>query len=221
MDITLKEKFVMLCYHPRKGHNLIPSYIGYGIAGAMLFELAGLKKIEVEDKKVKLLDNKKTGDELLDELLDIIGKASKPYKVRTIIGKLRWKTGRLKRSILALLVKNRYLREEKKRFLFFGYKRYPVANYSFQKNLLDDVRRLVLRGIESDADIPLLTGLAGACRLSPKFFRGKEEQRTARKRIREIVRESQVDKVIDETIRAVQTAVAVSVATTAAAGSSS
>ncbi len=221
MDITLKEKFVMLCYHPSKGHNLIPSYIGYGIAGAMLFELAGLKKIEIADRKVKLLDNKRTGDELLDELLDIIAKGSKPYKVKTIIGKLRWKASRLKKTILKELVSKRYLREEKKRFLIFGYKRYPVGNYSFRKNLLENIRRLVLRGIESEEDIPLLTGLAGACRLSPKFFRGREEQITARKRIREIVRESQVDKIIDETIRAIQAAVAVSVATTAAAGSSS
>ena len=208
MDITIKEKFVLLCYHPRKGHNLIPAYIGYGIAGAMIFELAAMKKIKITDKRINLLDNKKTGG------------VSRPYKVKTVIGKLRWKTGKLKRSILSELVRKRYLREERKRFLIFRYKRYPVANYSFRKNLLENIRRLVLRNIDSEEDIPLLAGLSGACRLSPRFFKGKEEKKLAGKRIKEIVRENQVDKVIEETIRAVEAAVAVSVATTAAAGSS-
>jgi hypothetical protein len=220
MDITIKEKFVLLCYHPRKGHNLIPAYIGYGIAGAMIFELAAMKKIKITDKRINLLDNKKTGDELLDGLIDMMSGVSRPYKVKTVIGKLRWKTGKLKRSILSELVRKRYLREERKRFLIFRYKRYPVANYSFRKNLLENIRRLVLRNIDSEEDIPLLAGLSGACRLSPRFFKGKEEKKLAGKRIKEIVRENQVDKVIEETIRAVEAAVAVSVATTAAAGSS-
>ncbi len=220
MDITIKEKFVLLCYHPRKGHNLIPAYIGYGIAGAMIFELAAMKKIKITDKRINLLDNKKPGDELLDGLIDMMSGVSRPYKVKTVIGKLRWKTGKLKRSILSELVRKRYLREERKRFLIFRYKRYPVANYSFRKNLLENIRRLVLRNIDSEEDIPLLAGLSGACRLSPRFFKGKEEKKLAGKRIKEIVRENQVDKVIEETIRAVEAAVAVSVATTAAAGSS-
>lgn len=210
----------MLCYHPRKGHNLIPAYIGYGIAGAMIFELAAMKKIKITDKRINLLDNKKTGDELLDGLIDMMSGVSRPYKVKTVIGKLRWKTGKLKRSILSELVRKRYLREERKRFLIFRYKRYPVANYSFRKNLLENIRRLVLRNIDSEEDIPLLAGLSGACRLSPRFFKGKEEKKLAGKRIKEIVRENQVDKVIEETIRAVEAAVAVSVTTTAAAGSS-
>lgn len=40
MELTLKDKFVILAYDPVKGHNLASNYIGFGIGGAILLELA-------------------------------------------------------------------------------------------------------------------------------------------------------------------------------------
>lgn len=89
MELTIKEKFVLLACHPSKGYNLAPTSIRYGIAGAMLMELAELKKIQIQDKRVKLLDTKKTGDILLDEFLRLLTKPSKPYRVKTAITKVQ------------------------------------------------------------------------------------------------------------------------------------
>lgn len=219
MELTIKEKFVLLAYHPSKGYNLVPTSIGYGIAGAMLMELAELKKIQIQDSRVKLQDTKKTGDILLDEFIGILAKPSRPYRVKTAITKVKNHTGKFKKPILAGLVKKRILKAEKKRFLIFRYMRYPFISYGIRKDIIEHIRRLVLRKIESDNDIPLLTGLAGACKLTRKFFHGKEERKTAKKRIKEIISESQIDSAIDETIKAVQAAVIVSVTTSGVAGS--
>ncbi|MCK4568700.1 MAG: GPP34 family phosphoprotein [Bacteroidales bacterium] len=221
MELSLKEKFVILAYDPTKGNNLASNYIGYGIAGAMLLELAGMKKISIDNKKIKLLDSHKTGDDLLDHAIEIIRNSSKPFKVKALIGKIQNKPAKYKKPIINGLVKKRYLRKVHKKFLIFPYKRYPSANPGYRNNLVEYVRRLVLRKTESDSDIPFLVGLAGACRFSGKFFRTKEERKTAKTRIKEIVKESEVDQAIDETIKAVQAAVMAAVITSAALTSSS
>lgn len=220
MELTIKEKFVLLAYHPSKGYNLASTRIGFGIAGAMLLELAELKKIQIQDTRVKLQDKKNTGDVLLDEFIRILAKPSKPYRVKTAITKVQNHAGKFKKPILAGLVKKRILKAEKKRFLIFRYMRYPSINYGIRKDIIEHIRKLVLRKIESDKDIPLLAGLAGACQLTRKFFHGKEERKTAKKRIKEIVSESQIDIAIDETIKAVQAAVMVSVTTSSAVAGS-
>ena len=216
MELTLKEKFVILAYDPVKGHNLASNYIGFGIGGAILLELAGLKKIRIEEKRIKLLDGHKTGDELLDQAIAIISDSSKPYKVKVLIAKIQRKPSRYKKPIINGLVKKRYLREQRKRFLIFTYRRYPTANPGYRKDLVEYCRRLVLRKTESEPDIPLLIGLAGACRFSGKFFKTKEERKIAKTRIKEIVKESEIDKAIDETIQAIQAAVMAAVVTSAA-----
>jgi len=217
MDLTLKEKFILLALHPEKGNNLIPTFIGHGIAGAILLELAGLQKIKIEDNRIRLLNSKRTGDDQLDYMIELISRSTKSYKVRTIISKLQGKSSKLKKPLIAGLVQKRYLKEVEKRFLIFKYRRYPSANLSYRKDLIEYIRRLVLRDIKTDDDIPLLAGLSGACRLSYKFFRTRDEKKIAKKRIKEIVKESQVDQAIDETVKAVQAAILISIATTAAA----
>jgi len=221
MDLTLKEKFVLLILHPDKGHNMAISFSGYGIAGAMLLELAGMEKLKIEDKRVKLLDSKKTDDEQLDYLIEILRRSDKSYKVKSIISKIQGKSSKIRKPLIEGLVKKRYLKEVEKRFLIFKYKRYPSSNIRYRNELVEHIRKMVLRNIKSDDDIPLLAGLAGACRLSDKFFRTREERKIARKRIKEIVKENDIDQAIDETVKAVQAAIMVSIATTAVVTSTS
>ncbi len=215
MELTLKQKFVIIAYDSVKGTNLASNYIGYGIGGAILLELAGLKKINIEDNKIKLLDSHKTGDQLLDETIGLLSKSSRPMKVKALISKIQARPKHFKRPIVEGLVEKRYLREIRKKFLIFPYRRYPSANLSYHKDLVEYIRRLVLRNDGADPDIAMLTGLAGACKFSPKFFKTREERKKAKVRIKEIVKDSQIDKAIDETIKAVQAAVLISVTTTA------
>ena len=218
--ISLKEKFIMLAYHPEKGSNMAQNYLGYGIAGALLLELAGLKRIVIEDKKVKLIDHKKTGDKQLDLVVDLLIRAGKPLRVKALVFKLQGKNKTVRRPIMEGLLRKRYLRAEKKRFLFFKYFMYPSGNVSYRRDLEEQIRRLVLRGIPAeDPDVALLIGLAGACRFAPRFFRNRQERKAASKRIKQIIKESPVDAAIDETIKAVQAAIMATIVTSAVVAS--
>ena len=220
--LSLKEKFILLAYHPDKGTYLTENFMGYGIAGAMLLELAALKKIVIEDKKVKLVDRKMTGDSQLDFLMAILIKAGKPLRVKGLVTKLQMKNKSIRKPLVEGLVRKRYLRAVEKHFLFIKYYRHPSANIGYRKDLEEYIRRLVLRNIPAeDPDIPLLTGLAGACRFAPRFFRNRQERKIAARRIKEIIKESPVDKAIDETIKAVQAAIIASIASSAVVANTS
>lgn len=221
MELTLKEKFVLIAFDPVKGSNRASNFFGYGLAGAILMELAELKKVKIEKKRVVLTDSHRTGDVFLDDAMAIISESSRPIKVKSFLGKIQRKSKQFKKPLIRALVEKRYLREIRKRFLFIHYRLYPASNLSFSKNLEESIRRLVLRKLDSDNQIVMLAGLAGACNFSNKFFHTKAERKKAKVRIKEIVEESQIDKAIDETIREIQAAVLISVTTTAAVSASS
>jgi hypothetical protein len=159
---------------------------------------------------------------LLDRVIEMIDASRRDLRVKALINKILHRPKQFKKPLREKLVRERCLREVRKKFLVFTYYRYPSARRSYRNDLVESIRRLVLRKEQADPEIAMLAGLAGACRFSKSFFRKGEERKIARKRIKEIVKESQVDKAIDETIKAVQAAVMISVtAATVAAGSSS
>ena len=221
MELSLKEKFIIIAYHPQKGSSIAGNFLSYGIGGAILFELAEQKRINVENKRVKLLDTHKTGDEVLDRAMEILKKSSKPYRVKSFISKIANKPSKFKRPIVEGLTDKRVLKEVRKKFLFFSYKRFPAVKPKNRDELINRIRKLVLKKAESDTDTVLLAGLAGACQFVKKFFHTKEERKIAKIRVKEIVENSQIDQAIDETIKAVQAAVLVAVTTSAVAASSS
>ena len=216
MELTLKEKYLILAYDPVKGRNLATNFIGYGLAGAILMELAELGRIKIENKRVKVTGHHRTGDSVLDHALSIIDRGSRPLKVKTLLGKIQRKPRQFRKALIRQLLDKRYLKEVTKHFLFIPYKLYPSANITYSKTLIDSFRRLVLRNDKTeDKHLVMLAGLAGACKFSGKFFKTREERKRARIRIKEIVKESEIDQAIDETIREVQAAVLVTVTTTA------
>jgi len=176
MELTLKENFVLIAFDPETGRNRASNFFGYGLAGAILMELAELKKVKIENKRVVITDSHRTGDIFLDEAMTVISDSPRPIKVKSFLGKIQRKTKKFKKPLIQALVEKRYLREHRKRFLFIPYRLFPSANISYNKDLVESIRKLVLRGVDADGQIVMLAGLAGACKFSNKFFRSKEDQ---------------------------------------------
>jgi hypothetical protein len=220
MELSLKEKFLILAYHPEKGIRIAGSFMSYGIGGAILMELAELGKISIEKKRVKLLSTQNTGDAALDNAIELLRKSTRPMRIKSLIGKIAHKPLKFKKLLINRLVDKRILKAERKRFLIFPYYRYPTYKKEYRNDLIDKLRMLILKKTEVDNDTVMLAGLAGACQFINKFFPTKRERKIVKPRVKEIMADSQVDKAIDETIRAIQAAVIVSVTTTAAISAS-
>ena len=221
MKLSLKEKYLILAYHPKKGIRIAGSFMAYGIAGAILMELAELEKISVENKRVRLLNTHNTGDDVLDDVIGILRKSSKPVKIKSLISKIAHKPAKFKKPILEGLVDKRVMRQLRKKFLIFPYYRYPVLKEDYRDELIANIRGLVLKNSGGDNDIVMLAGLAGSSQFINRFFKTRGERKLAKKRIKEIIAASQIDKTIAETVQAVQAAVLVTVTSTAVIAGSS
>lgn len=227
LELTLKEKFLLLCYDPNKGRVLhSTTFSAYGVVGAIMLELAELGKIKVDNKKLRLVDAKTTGDEALDLVIERIAKSKRQKKISTWVSRIA--QGGLYRKIKAAvrqsLISKRILsKRENTALLIFKYSRYPARNTRPRRLLIADIQNVVLKRQIGAKEIMMLTALVGATKMSDSFFI-HEDRRKARKRIKEIMKSNEITKVLDNTITGVQTAIITAITTTAiisAAGRSS
>ena len=81
--LTLYEELFLLSINDATGElvGAAASYLPYGLAGAMLAELALQRKVNVADKRLAVLDAIPTGDELLDGALATVAASDKPRKL--------------------------------------------------------------------------------------------------------------------------------------------
>ena len=217
-DLTLKEKYLLLCYHPEKGRLLnSANYTSYGIAGAIMLELAELGKFDVQNNKVILNNQKSTGDKALDLVIERIAKTSRSRKVSSWISSIA-QSGRMqkiKAAIRESLVKKRIMKkQEKTALLIFKYNRYPLHNARLRRQIINDIHNVVINRKIGSKDIMLLTALIGATKMESSFFI-REERKAARKRIKEIMKSNDIAKMLDSTVTAVQAAVVAAITTTA------
>jgi hypothetical protein len=219
-DLTLKEKYLLLCYHPEKGRMLgTASYASYGLVGAIMLELAGMDKYKIENKKLVLTDQKETGDKALDMVLERIAKSQRPKKLNTWIANISQSgmAGKIKTLVRESLMDKRILsKREKTTLIIFKYNRYPARNTRPRRQIISEMQNVVVRRRIGTNDIMLLIALIGATKMINSFFL-PEDRKLARKRIKEIIKNNDLAKMLDCTITAVQAAVVVAISTTAAA----
>lgn len=218
-NLTLKEKYILLAYHPERGRPLaFSSYHSYGLTGAVLLELADQDKVKIEDKKVILKNKKKTGDMALDLAIEKISSVKNRKKTQTWISRLANSGSyrKIKNNVLDGLVRKKVLRKEEGKALWiFKYQKYPVRDIGMRRSLVSEIRDVVLKNHLGTKDIYLLIGLIGATKLTNSVFE-RGERKKARKRIREVMKSNDVAKALDGTVAAVQTAIIASIAASAA-----
>lgn len=215
--LSLAEKFILLALDKNKGKFLIDSLsLNYGIAGAILLELSEKNKIEINNKKLVLVDKKNTNSLILDETIKIINNSKRNRKIKYWINKLGNKVSRLKKNILNDLYKNGVLTIKKKSYLWGLIKvyRYPIFKRDIVNNLQNKLNGVVLENKKSETDDILLLSLIYSCKLTRVIFQNKREYKIANKRIKEIVKNIEIGDAVGQALKEIQAAVLV--ATTSA-----
>lgn len=217
-NLTLKEKYVLLCYHPEKGRLLnTANFTSYGIAGAIILELAEMNKFKLENDRIVITDRRKTGDEALDIVIEKIANTKRYRKISTWISGLA-QSGRMqkiKSAIRNTLIDKRIMRrKEKTALLIFKYHRYPLNNSRLRRQIISEIHNVVINRRIGSKETMILTALIGATKMENSFFI-RDERRAARKRIRQIMKNNEIAKVLDSTVTAVQAAVVTAITTTA------
>ncbi|MFG1675264.1 GPP34 family phosphoprotein [Micromonospora sp. NPDC049282] len=219
--LLLTDELLLLAYDDGGTNRLGRPHLDYGLAGALLLELALARRVEVADKRLVVTDPTPTGVPLLDEALGTVA-ASRPRKPKDWIGKL---AKGLPDRVLDGLVGAGVLRRESDRVLLvFPRTRYPSPTGAEPAAETAARARMVAALVGDgpvDARTAALLALVRAVGLDRKLFRELPKDRV-KARLNEIAAgdwaSAAVRKAIDEMQAALIVATTVASTTAISAG---
>ena len=223
--LNLMEELLLLALDDKKGKIIFSSSsaLPYGLRGALLLELALVKKIDVVNKKLVVIDNSPTEDSLLNNALDIIANHHKQKKVKYWVSKLKSKMKQLRQDLLLGLMDKGIIEKRDEKILWLiPTKRYPTKNPIPENKVRSRIIDIVLHNKQADERSLMLISLINSCSLIKEVFE-KEDRKVAKKKIKEIVKGESIgnaiiEQVNDEIMVAI---IAATVASTAATSSAS
>ncbi|GEN44625.1 GOLPH3/VPS74 family protein [Alkalibacillus haloalkaliphilus] len=222
--MLLPKRLLLLATRREKGTIYLraSSRINYGLAGAVLMELASRDKVDIRKKKLIVVDSKPTGTAYLDYALERITQAKSNKKAKYWVQKLG--NNKLRKQVYRDLVNEDMVKDDSRHFLgIFPIHRYPIENVDAVDKLVRDVQEAVfteeIDQVEENRTV-LLLGLLNTCQLTSILF-SPEDKKEAKKRIKAIMESNVLANSVSEAVQAVDSAVVTAVAATSAANSSS
>lgn len=179
----LATDLLLLALDDERGKVLSQAAIGldFGLAGAVVMELALRGCIAVEDDKVTTSDGA-TGEALLDDVLRLI--AASPGKTITywVLHLPRKVKGLRQRLLDRLVAQGTLARREKRVLLLFHWSVYPERNARVEHDIRTRIDGVLLHGGKPDATTACLIHLAAACRVTDAIY-PREEHKALEARI--------------------------------------
>ena len=204
--LSLCEELLILSIEDGKG-ALTPftsDVLRYGLAGAILADLALQEKVTLEKSKLELVDLTSTGDAILDEVIALLAKESKPRKVSHWINSMGSK--KITRRIINQLSDKGVLRSEEQRYSWvIPYEGNPLMNVSAKYWLKLRLRTIVLAGEEPELRMVLLLSLLRACRLL-NLVVTRDERSEAARQVGELVKGETIGEAVAYVIKKIEKA---------------
>jgi hypothetical protein len=221
--MSLPEEFLLLAYDEDGTPLTDGTRLDNGLGGALLLELALAQRVDVEDKRVVVVDRRPTGDALVDAALARIDADEKPRKPGHWVTKL---SKQARPRILDKLVADGVLTVEKDRVLWvFPRTKYPPATGetpAVEVAARERIRAAVLGDGPVDPRTAALCALVAATELDRKILAGLDRRRV-KARLKQISEGAWAAEAVRKTIEEIQAAVMVAIiaSTTAATAGSS
>ncbi len=166
-NLMLAEDLLLLLIKEKNGK--IPLSLNktlcYGIPGAILMDLKLMKKIVIEDSKIKVIDSEKTNCPLLDQIVQIIlENEDQNSDFKYWIKELSLSHKTLKKCLLASLEEKQFIRQYKKKFLWlFELKRYEITNKHYREKLVKYLRKNIENFDQMDRKAKILLSILRGC----------------------------------------------------------
>lgn len=213
MKLKLSEEFILIALDDARGRFITDSIsLHYGLAGALLLDLALTGKLHIEENRMVMHDDSPAGDEALDMMISLFKRSGTDHTTRYWIRKTGYKGRTFKSILLGQLVEKKILTKEKGTVLWiFPTRKYIPVDPVPENIVKARLKRIVLQNEAPDPQSMLLLSLIHSCKLTREVFRNKEEYAIAKQRIKEITRSSTIGKAVDETIRSIHAAITASI----------
>lgn len=210
----IAEDFLLLALEDVKGKPA--QWTDYGLAGAVLVDLARAGSITIEGKKVHPTAQV-PNDPVLHRTWSLLRQRTRPRSVQSWIQKLGNK--RLRTAWCERMVEQGRLQRSPHRILgLFPTVRYPTRDPDGEADLRQGIHDAVLAGDASDEATVCLAALAEATELRNRLF-ARGERGGARRVVKQWMRDEPMAKAVGEVIAAVYAAMMVVVVVAATSGS--
>ena len=209
--LTLSEKLLLLGLHDEKGHVVMSASVAlpYGLAGALLLELYLDNRIDIVDKKVTLQDDKKTNNDILDEVLTLIAQSPKLRTTQYWLQTIQSKVADIQQRLTDQLVEKQVLSEKEHRFMWvINYNRYPTQNTQPESDIRTRMKQVVLQDAEPTEEEVALLSLVLACELISEVF-DKADRTIAKERIKVLAKGQAISKTVAQTVDEIMVALIV------------
>jgi hypothetical protein len=219
--LNIIDKTVLIALND-KGRLVRAHYLArYGLLGAVLMELGRTGKIVLEDKRIVMLNQSSTGDQILDNALDMLRKQKKPMRAGRFVYSYKL-AAQAKKLVFQKLVDNGIAKEEEWRFLgIFPFKRYPVTNIHERDKLIEEVRKTFFsNNTSADVEEAILLSLIAASMASGLVF-SREEMKKEKVKLKLIKKGKYYTKgneMLAGVLEAIYYAISAEAASSAAAG---
>jgi hypothetical protein len=185
--LSLPEKLFLLAIDDDQGAIAasVKNKLRYGLAGAILSELAIMGKIVTKEGRICIVDASPIGDLLCDNALAFIAAMKKPHKIGRLVNDLA-KEPLFKQTAERLAERN-IITIEKKRFSWISPSIvYPQVDGSTKYWLKARLRAIILAGEKPEAQDIALFSLLTACQLLRLIFT-RDERSAAQKQVDALV----------------------------------
>ena len=191
-----------------------------GLIGAMMMDLYLRSKILIERKKIRIIDPTSTGDEYLDDILEILKSSKKIRKLNRWIDRISRRYKTYYYAFFKRLEKQEILKiEVKKTFKIFETKRFYLQRPEVKMVILEQIQNVIVNNLSPSIDLLCLLSLLEVSGLI-KVYIAKEFRKQVRMRIEELIYNENLNprdqemiisitKAINDIIAARQTAVTI------------
>ncbi|MFW9946512.1 MAG: GPP34 family phosphoprotein [Candidatus Odinarchaeota archaeon] len=208
--MLISESYFLITLDESKGKNYLRAGIAKDecFAGAWIMDLILRGKLEIEGKKLRVIDTTSTGDEYLDEVLNILYDTKMTHKTRYWVRILSFTH---KITIYDLILKRLesqgVLKFEKESYLkIFKRWGYFFLQPEVKQSLLEQIRNVIINNLDPDINLLCLLSLLPISRLI-KVYIPKEYRKVAKYRIDQLIRFGKYDPKHLEMIKSIKKAI--------------
>lgn len=187
MDLNLIEKFLLIALDDDEGIFIADvNHLHYGIAGALLIEMALAGKIELREDKLVLRGKKDHAHPMVNKAITAF-ENEPDRKVGFWIDAFKSNGREIKNQTINGLIKKGILRREKGKILWvIPYEKYPTENPVPENAVRAKIEDIIMEKAKPTSNDLMLLSLIDVCRLTREAFRDNRAYKAAHKRINEL-----------------------------------
>lgn len=219
MELNLPEIFLLLSLRPDRPGFLIPiEKLNPGMIGAIFMELSLKNMMEVKDKRLIIKKLPKNLNYPFDEIVSRVYKSKRVKKLKSWISFFSHKSRKYRIHILRSLEKKGLIRTTEKSFLFIPFKSTSLVKKRVREDIITNLRTVLLNGKNMNNQSASILGLIQACKIQKALCQDKNDLKSIKIKLREILKNDSISQDVDQVIKEMQAAIIGAVVVTGATG---